>query len=163
MDVLSAAVNLVFAPGRGLSQLAPRIGKDISTLSRELNADCAGAKLGLVDAVKLSVLTGDPCIAEAFCAAMDGRFVPNTAPQGAGEMPDALAALGVLGREFGDVMGQAAKALADGRVTRNELAHFERELGQLLRAASTLEVLVRQAHWHGVPGGAPSGEQDAAR
>lgn len=145
IDVLSAALNLVMDYPGGAVALAPQIGKTHSTLSHELSRDYPTYKLGLADAAKLTVLSRDARIAEALAACAGGRFVPNAdAPQPPCTAP--LEALGHLAREFGELMGQASGALADGHVTLNELRAFERELGQLISATTQLAALVQQAY-----------------
>ncbi len=75
-DLQAAAFNVVADYPGGATALAPLIGKAASTLSHEVDLRCQGAKLGLHDAGKLTLVTGDLRIVHAFCALAGGRFEP---------------------------------------------------------------------------------------
>lgn len=152
IDVESAAMNMVddYRPG-GASVLGPLIGKAAGTLSHELNPHCKHAKLGLADAVKLSKLTNDRRVLEAFAAAMDCLVVPL------GQMdssePETMEALGRSAKEFAEFISATATAMADGTVTENELDTMEREAADLLGMVSALLGLARARHVAGQPAG----------
>ena len=73
MNVIDAAYGVVHDYPGGSDSLAPRLGKASVTLSHEV-ARVGTAKLGLDTAVKVSVLTGDFRILDAF-ALQCGRMV----------------------------------------------------------------------------------------
>lgn len=115
-------------PG-GAHALAARIDKPPSTFAHEL-AGAGGAKLGLKTAVAMSTRTGDMRILNAFAAELGAMVLPLPVLSiDAGE--DALRLVGDMAREFGDVVAAYSAALADGKVTANELAHLGRQWGEL--------------------------------
>ncbi|MFN4114953.1 MAG: phage regulatory CII family protein [Inhella sp.] len=132
MDVLTAAYNLVADYPGGSVALAPQLGKSHTTLSHELNRNYPGAKLGLLDAVKLSVLSGDARVADAFAREMGGIFLPLLA--GGGSLAGTLSELAQLACKFGELVQETNRAWADGQITANELAVLEREAGELSAA-----------------------------
>lgn len=149
MDVLTAAMHLVHDHPGGATALAPLLGKAASSLNHELSPRCEHAKLGLLDAVKLSVLTNDTRIAAAFAAELGCLLLPAP-PADVGD-PQAMQALAHLAREFGDVVGELGRSLADGRVCDNELVRVEREAGELLQALQGALALVRRLNAAGKP------------
>lgn len=153
-DLRAAAYNVVADYPGGATALGPLIGKAASTLSHEVDLRYPGAKLGLHDAAKITAITGDLRIVEAFCAAAGGRFQPLPGSPNAAS-PDhpanPLEALGTMAHEFGQLLGEASTALADGHVTPNELARIQREAGDLLAALGQLLALCDAAvPWQGV-------------
>lgn len=143
-DLRAAAFNLVADYPGGATALGPLIGKAASTLSHEVDLAYTGAKLGLHDAGKLTLVSGDLRIVRAFCALAGGRFQPL--PRQQGEAPaNPLAALGSMAREFSDLVSEAGAALADGQVTPNELQRIQREAGDLLAALNHLMALCHDA------------------
>lgn len=133
--ILDAAYHVLHDYPGGSTSLAPRIGKNPFTMSSEVRG-VGTAKLGLVDAVKMSVVANDRRILNAFAYEMgcmvlvlptNGRHV-NTFTQ-----------LGQLAREFGDYVEKLSAAVEDGKVTDNELARVREELAELVVAAQALE------------------------
>ena len=147
MDVLTAAYHLVADYPGGATALAPQLGKAAGSLSHEVNRNSPHAKLGLVDAVKLTVLSGDTRIVAAFAAEAGGLFIPGV-PAGSSDT-DTMEALGRLAKEFSDLVGLTTTAMADRRVTSNELDRLEREAGELVVAAQQVLALVRSRHEQG--------------
>lgn len=145
-EILDAAYHLVHDyPGGSLS-LAPRLGKSPSTLSHEVVAS-GGAKLGLVDAVKLSALTGDNRILNTF-ATLCGCVV---LPMPASVHGDTFAGLAASAREFGEFVASVAESAADGVITANELARVDRELTEMLAASQQLRATLAAMHEAGKP------------
>lgn len=136
--VLDAAFRMVHRSPGGAVSLAPRIGKNPATVSHEV-AGKAGCKLGLVDAVNMSVLTGDPEVLNVFAAEMGYLLVPM--PECLPEGQDAMHRVSKMAREFADVVTVVVDAASDGVVTDNELASVEREWGELV--ASGQHVLAK--------------------
>lgn len=155
MTDLESAAYLVVAdyPG-GAAALAPRIGKAPSTLSHEVDPRCPHAKLGLHDAGKLTVVSGDLRIVHALCALAGGRFQPLPGHAAPGAPVDPLAAMGAMAHEFADLVAQAGAALADGNVTQNEMRAIQREAGELLGALNHLLALCSAAVPQAPGGGA---------
>lgn len=141
MNVLAAAYNVVSDYRGGASALAPLLGKSGSTLSHEVSPNCAHAKFGLLDAVKVTAFTGDWRILQAFAAEVGALVVPIHS--NAGGEADTLAALGKMAHEFADLVSATGAAMADGEVSDNELATLERETGDLVAAAQNVLALAR--------------------
>lgn len=127
--VLDAAFRMVHRSPGGAVSLAPRIGKNPATVSHEV-AGKAGCKLGLVDAVNMSVLTGDREVLNVFAAEMGYYVTPM--PDHMPDEHDAMQQVGKLARTFGDVVSEVVSAAADGVVSDNELARVERVWGELI-------------------------------
>lgn len=150
MDVMTAAYHLVHDYPGGPESLAPRLDKSPSTLGHECKPGYPGAKLGLVTAVRMSVLAQDRRILNAFAAEMGCVVVPTSAPA----LPDlqALMALGALASAFAEVVQEATAAMADGRVSDNELHRLEREGGDLLVALQGVLHVARANNQAAKPG-----------
>ena len=146
MSVLDAAFHAVHDYPGGASALAVRINKGVSTLCHELRGD-GTAKLGLVDAVKLSHLTGSTAIVQAFAAELGGVFMPLAPAAQSGDIEQ----LGQAAKEFGELAARYAQAVADGRITRNELVQLEREAIESIGAITTLLMGARARHEAGKP------------
>lgn len=147
LDLNAAAYNLVADYPGGATALGPLIGKAASSLSHEVDLRCSGAKLGLHDAGKLTCVSGDLRIVHAFCALAGGRFEPLPGAQqgSAPEHAHPLAAVGHMAHQFAELVSEASRALADGRVTGNELRNIQREAGDLLAALNQLLALCSAA------------------
>ena len=147
MDVMTAAFNLVHDHPGGAEALAQRMGKAGSTLSHEVSPQHPHAKLGLVDAVKATLITGNLAILNAFAAECGCIAVP--VESGVVTDADTLQALAKLAREFGDVVSEVSGAMSDGGVSANELARVEREAGELLQSLQGVLLVLRRAHRDG--------------
>ena len=149
--VLDAAYQLVRAYPGGALSLAPRMGKNPTSLSHEVK--CTGtAKFGLDDAVTASVLTGDLRILNAFASECDCMVLPL--PRSLANDNNAMMRVATLAREFGDLVGSVTEATADGAITANELARAQREWSELVAAGQALLSHLEAKHAAAVPGGA---------
>lgn len=143
MSVLDAAYNVVHDHPGGASALAPRLGKRSDVLSHEVKA-YGSAKLGLVDAVKVTELTGDLRILHAFAVQCGQVCVPL--PDGLSAVVDGqqvLVALGKASHEFAQLCAEVCAGLADGTISDNELARIDRESGQLVAMLHVLSGSIR--------------------
>ena len=129
MNILLSAFHVVHDYPGGAVALGPMLGKNPATLSHEVNPNCVGAKMGLEDAVKLSVLTQDRRIATAFAAQVGCMLMPLPDMPRAGTSFEALAG---MAREFAELVATVTEAAADGRVSPNELRRVEAEAAQLV-------------------------------
>lgn len=141
MDVSMAAFRLVHDWPGGANALGPVVGKSGATLSHEVSPSYPTAKLGLLDAVKLSGWTGDRQVLNAFAAELGCMVVPLAASVPGAE--SAAARIATLAREFGELMGACAAGLADGQISDNERERIEREGGELLGAVQAVLAEVR--------------------
>lgn len=131
MSLIDAAFNVVHDYPGGAMSLGPRVGKSTTTLSAEV-AGSGSAKFGLVDALKVTQLTGDLRILQAFALACGQMLVPLPNDYVVSDDASTLALLARMSKEFGDVVVQVAVNLNDGVVTDNGLRKVVREAGELI-------------------------------
>lgn len=145
--VLDAAYRVVHSYPGGSASLAPRIGKNSTSLSHEVKR-VGIAKFGLEDAVAVTVMTGDPSILNAF-AAECGYLVLPMPQMASGD--STLAGLAEAAKEFGEFCSSVAEAAADGNVSANELGRVDRELSELIAKAQDVRARLAQVHEANVP------------
>ncbi|HEY5582568.1 MAG TPA: phage regulatory CII family protein, partial [Rhodoferax sp.] len=125
MNLLDAAYNTVHDYPGGAQSLAPRLGKSGTYLSAEVAAT-GTAKLGLLDAEKITQLTGDLRILEAFATNCGQMLVPL--PQ---ELEltadDCMLRLALSTKEYAAFCIEVASDLADGKINDNELGRITKE------------------------------------
>lgn len=140
MNVSDAAYNTAHDYPGGSKALSLRLGKAATTLADEVNPNLTHAKLGLLDAIKMQVMSRDYRVLYAMAAELGHASFP---------LPDldridsnCSQSVATLAKEFGELMAEVAQGLADGDVNDNELKRLEREAGQLV---SALQQLLRHA------------------
>lgn len=152
MDLRDVAANVVHDYPGGAPSLAPRIDKNATTLAHELNGT-GQAKLGLLDAEKITLRTGDLRILEAFAGNCGQMIVPlPDALHAAGD--DCMLKLADTAREFGEFCTEVGKDLADGKISDNELARIDRECGQLIASLHAVREALARRNLAGKQGGA---------
>lgn len=142
-SVLDAAYHVVHDYPGGAASLAPRLTKSPTTLCHEVTAT-GTAKLGLLDAVKATDLSGDLRILLAWNTHAGQMMVPlPRLDLDPGD--DCLVRLADLAREFSETCGEVSASLAgDGKVNDNELARVDKEIGEQIAALHALrEALAR--------------------
>lgn len=135
MDILGAAHRIGHDFQGGMDALAPQMGCNPRVLNNKINPRCESHHLTLVEAVRMQQITGRHdilfaeaemlgyvCVPRAECADMDITYALTKACS-----------------EFGDYMREADRALRDNKVTPNEIKRLERELAELIQAATTLQ------------------------
>lgn len=135
MNIIDAAFNVVSDHPGGASALGPRIGKRGESLSHELKGT-GTAKFGLLDAEKITMMTGDLRILQVFAANCGQMVVPL--PEFMPNSSGCMARLADTAREYGELCTEVAKDLADGQISDNELARIDRETGELIAALHAL-------------------------
>ena len=145
--LLDAAFHLAHDYPGGATALAARMGKNPGTFCHELTAT-GSAKLGLLDAGKMTLLTGNRAILNAFAAECGCIVLPLPEHQAG---VDTFAQLATTAREFGEFVASVANAAQDGRVTANELAQVDRELAEMLAAAQDIRATLASVHAAGKP------------
>lgn len=130
MNLLDVAYNLAHDYPGGASSLAPRVGKNATTLSHELKGT-GDAKLGLLTAEKMTVLSGDFRILRALAHNCGQMVLPLPAVPD-GESDDCMLRLGAMAEEFGKLCAEVAGDLVDGKISDNELGRIDRECGLLI-------------------------------
>ncbi|MDO9235984.1 MAG: hypothetical protein Q7U28_08130 [Aquabacterium sp.] len=136
MNLRDAAYNVVHDYPGGAQSLAPRLGKGSTYLSAEV-AGMGTAKLGLLDAEKITQLTGDRRILVAFATNCGQMLVPLP---DASALPndDCMMRLADSAREFGELCKEVAGDLVDGEINDNELGRIDKECGQLIASVHAL-------------------------
>ena len=114
-----------------------------STLCHELDPDYAMAKLGLADAVKITKRTRDLRILQAFAADCGQYVLPLPDLEAGGDVTEHIIR---CTKEFSDYLQAFSASMADGRVTDNELARCQKELGELVQTANGLLALAQRAN-----------------
>ena len=130
MDVNTSAFNVGHDYKGGVLALAPQIGKNPSTLNAEL-ARVGTAKLGLHDALKMSIFTGDLRILDAFAASC-GRMTLPLPEMLELEGNNCMRALADAARDFTKLCADVCYSMSDNEVTDNELALAQRNMGRLI-------------------------------
>lgn len=151
MNVRDAAYHLVHDYPGGAEALAPRLGKRANSLSAEVAPNPVlgshgrpAAKLGLLEALTIMQMSSDHRVLHAMAAELGYLNIPLPRLVDEDDDSDATTAalrLGELAREFAEVMGAAVAALADGRLTDNELRRVETEWGHLVAHGQQLLAL----------------------
>lgn len=125
--------------GGGLRELAGMTRLSAAQLSRfgDLNSD---QWVPLDVALDLDSLAGEPVITRALAELLGYDLVPSTAVVAQGRLMEHLAG---LAQESGDVMASISMALADGKLTPNELALIEANLADLDAQVQAARATVR--------------------
>jgi hypothetical protein len=118
-------------------------------LAHELNGTGA-AKLGLLDAEKITLRTGDLRILQAFALNCGQMLIPLP-EQVDDKAADCMARLAATAREFGDLCSEVAGDLVDGAITDNELARIDRESGELMASLRALREALARCNRAGKP------------
>lgn len=133
-------------------------GKSATTLAHELNGT-GSAKLGLRDAVAIAELTHDLRLLNAHTAMHSCMVVPlpddiNPEFLPSGDVPmmaGALSSLAKLMMQVSQMLEAASQALADGRVTLNELDGFDRLSATVIVRIQQVRQQLWSIHRSGVP------------
>lgn len=144
MDPIDAAHAVVLDYPGGSESLAPRIGKGNSTLRQEV-LRIGTAKLGLMDAVKITLVTRDSRIVAAFNEAC-GFCPPLPLPHHDitdGALQDLLERSAEVSSTVCDAFTEFQRDIADGKVTPNELTAFEARVLEAIGAMAILTQAMR--------------------
>ncbi|WP_249938093.1 phage regulatory CII family protein [Variovorax sp. 3P27G3] len=153
MDVKVAAFNVAHDFEGGVVALAPQIGKNHNTLNAEV-AGVGSAKLGLLDAVKMTLRSRDFRILDAFNAVCGRMSIPLPEMLDV-EGDDCMRALADSTREYSELVAATCSSLADdGCVSDNELLQLQTEAGQVIQSINALMVAAAKRNQQGKPQGA---------
>lgn len=148
LSLLDAYYHTIHDYPGGAESLAPRLSpkKTATQLCHEARPpEGNAAKAGLITSAQLVALTGDKRIVHSFCAHAGGMFLPLPANLVELERGKLLPALGMLAKEFGDVIAKVSEAYADQNISDNDLRGVEKEATELMAALHhTLQVLSDQ-------------------
>jgi hypothetical protein len=144
MDLIDAAYNVVQDYPGGAASLAPRIGKNSTTLSHELTRQ-GTAKLGLLDAKKITDCTGDLRILYSWATDAGQMLVPLPEALLLLKDQDCLRRLAEVASKFAAVCHEVTAGLSDdGKISDNELSRIDAEIGNQIAALHSLrEALAR--------------------
>jgi regulatory protein CII len=123
MNVADAAYCVVHDYPGGSEALAPRMGMSAAVLRNKVNPNTPSHRLSLEEADKLTALTGDTRIVEAF-AAQHGFALRTT--EEAAQAPSILHAMTAASAARGAMWNVIQSAIADNRITHNEFSEIER-------------------------------------
>lgn len=126
----------------GVAALAERMGQSAATLQNKANPRSESHVPTLRDCEDVTVLTGDPRIADAFCQLAGGVFVRVSAFHGVSDAA-LLDIVTKMGKEFGDVCAELNRDLADGRVDMAEVERFDQQVRELQQVAAEAAARVR--------------------
>lgn len=149
MNLLDAAYNLAHEYPGGAASLAPRVGKNATTLSHELKGT-GDAKLGLLTAEKMTVLSGDLRILQAFATNCGQMVLPLPSSSDA-HTDDCMQHLAATAQEFGKLCAEVAGDLVDGEISDNELGRIDRESGLLIASLYAMRKALAQRNQDGKP------------
>lgn len=144
MSVSDAAYAVVHQYPGGAAALQLRMGK--TNLSGEVNPNVKTAKLSIEDAVTLQNLANDYRILYAMAA--DCRhFLPLPMPECLELVDDqCIKTVSELVKESADVVTATVESLADGQISDNDLARFDRECGELMGKMQQLRHQLASKH-----------------
>lgn len=149
MHLLDTAYHVVHDYPGGPASLAPRLGKSAATLCHEV-AGSDRAKLGLMDAAKITQLTGDLRVLYAFAENCGQMCLPL--PQAGSVATDGvMLELAQASERFAGMCREVANGMADGCISDNELQAIERVRGELLTELAQLGESLRQLNRSGKP------------
>lgn len=140
MNLADAAYLVVHGYPGGSESLAPRIGKNATTLSHEV-ARVGMAKLGLETAAQITEMSGDMRILEAFAMRCRRMVLPLPTL----DMPDddaCIVELGKLLKEVGDLVSETTACMHDGKISDNETARLDMRCGRLVSCISVFMGIV---------------------
>lgn len=140
MNLADAAYHVVHDYPGGSESLAPRIGKNPTTLSHEV-ARVGMAKLGLETAAQITEMSGDMRILQSF--ALRCRHMTLPLPTLDMLNDDAcIIELGKLLKEVGDLVSETTTCLHDGKISDNETARLDMRCGRLVSCISVFMGIV---------------------
>jgi hypothetical protein len=149
MNSLDALRLMVDAYPGGREAVALRRGKSPEVLRKEL-AGAPGFKLGVVDACAIAAMCAEVgsehADAYALAVAAHGGTQVVPLPRREDGGADLVQRASAMVREAADVMSSVATAMADGAVSRNDLAAIEKEAAEASAAILSVLCAVRAAH-----------------
>lgn len=119
MHILDAALQTVSDYPGGAASLAPRVGLTAGILSNKVNPNCSTNHLSLVEANRIMSVTGDHAILQAMASEHGYALVRIDNPDEAKGVLHGMLDLGVAEGEFNRELHDA---MADGRITPNEMS-----------------------------------------
>ncbi len=138
MNVLDAAYRIGAEYPGGTKALAIRMGMSPAVLLGKLNPNTNTHHLRLDEAVTMQMLSGRADVLIAMADELGHVCIPK--PDVGDE--DISHALAHTCAEFGDYLRKVDDCLKDGKITPNERKGLERELSEMIAAATHLQALL---------------------
>lgn len=135
MNLLDAAYHVVHNYLGGPASLAPRMNKSPVTLAHEVSGQGA-AKFSLLDAEKVTHMTGDLLILSVFATNAGQMLVPL--PDAALVGDDCMLRLADTARDYGELCREAANDLKDGKISDNELRRIDARAAALIASVHSM-------------------------
>lgn len=125
-----------------VDRIAERMGVQAHRLRKTLSAYDDAHPLNAANVVALTHATRNLSLIRYFAEACGCVLVqlPKVSPANV----DVLEHAGSAAREFSDVLAEAGKALADGRVTRDEALAFRRQADEAITSLATFALLMER-------------------
>lgn len=154
MNVLDAAYLTVRDYPGGAPALAPRMGKNATTLSHEVNPPAGSkAKFGLVDAVTAIKMSDNWAIVNAMMAEIGG--IAFRLPHASEPDSEAGQRMALVAQDFALLMAEVAASTADGVIKPNEYARIAKAWSELVSEGQRMLAYFE----HQVPEGAKRGRR----
>lgn len=144
MNVLKAAYAVVHEFPGGARALVKRLStpKSSTQLCHEVDPpEGSKAKLGMLTAVEITEITNDDRMLIAWAESRGYACVPVKTQK---RHADLLGAVCFFSKETADALLAMHQAIVDGRITENEIHHFEKQVADIAPAAIALERAMRE-------------------
>ncbi len=139
LDVMDAAYHTAQSFPGGVPALAQRMGMSQNTLAHKISLNNDTHHLTLREAVAMQELSGDKRITRAMCGALGGVFQEQQAAPKQTVMETVMG----MAKDFGEVLVSVNNAIADGKVTLNEMHDCERQAANLMATINATLATVR--------------------
>lgn len=146
MNITDAAYAVVHDYPGGSESLAPRLGLSGAMLRNKVNPHNETHKLGLIEAARLTDVTNDNRILEAWLAERGAVMVRLPALVDAPDNEEILDRFMNLTVQYGALAKRFSEATADGEVDQREMADIER-IGTLIhRTVEEIKALTKRVY-----------------
>ncbi|ARP86280.1 phage regulatory CII family protein [Bordetella genomosp. 9] len=136
MNTTDAAYATVHDYPGGSESLGPRVGISAAVLRNKVNPNNDTHHLTYAEAIRISGLTGDVRMIEAWAALHDRILVP--VPQAGTSDMDVLSDTCSLVTQVGEYMKTIHTALSDGRVDQKEISAIRQQAIEAMAKVATL-------------------------
>lgn len=159
MNILDATRLQVRSYPGGLDAIAPRLNKAPSTLEKEM-IGASGYKLGAQDAADISSFCAQLQTADALlyptavCALSHVILFPLPVLPSL-PVSECMLAVARASNEAHELITEACAALADNKVSDNELKKVDRAIAELVASAQTMRRAFAELNHAGKPKGRP--------
>lgn len=138
MNIVDAAHRVGHESPGGVASLAPRMGMRQEVLNSKINPNTRTHHLNIEEMIRMEQLTGrtDMLIAHAESLGYVAIPVPSV------DDDDVAHALSRTCAEFGDYLRTVDESMRDKKITRNEVKDLEKELVEMIHAATKLQSLL---------------------